>query len=196
MTPSENLIFYIDGASQGNPGPAGIGVVVCDNKGNVIDNISEYLGENTNNVAEYSALIIALEEGLIKKASSITINTDSELLVKQLNGEYKVKNEGLKQLFHRVQRLLKGFRQVQINHIGRPQNKGADKLATKAVDGNKKIKASNSQASFFLKIKNNGFKRQPPPLFRFASQKRNKTVGEESPDSISATEKSADPPTY
>lgn len=153
MTLSENLIFYIDGASQGNPGPAGIGVVVCGNKGNVIDNISEYLGENTNNVAEYSALIIALEEGLIRKANSITINTDSELLVKQLNGEYRVRNEDLKQLFHRVQRLLKGFKQVQINHIDRSQNKDADKLAAKAVDGNKKIKALNPQASFIFENK-------------------------------------------
>lgn len=153
MTASDGLIFYIDGASQGNPGPAGIGVVVCDHKGNVIDNISEYLGEDTNNVAEYNALIIALEEGMVRKANSITINTDSELLVKQLNGDYKVKNEDLKQLFLRVQRLLKGFKQVQINHIDRSQNKGADKLATKAVDGNKKSKASSQQATFIFENK-------------------------------------------
>ena len=148
MTAQDKLIFYIDGASQGNPGPSGAGVVVCDHSGNVLDNISEYLGENTNNFAEYNALILALEEGLIRKAGSIIINTDSELLVKQLNGEYKVKNEDLKHLFGRVQRLLKGFKQVQINHIDRSKNKGADKLATKAIDSNKKSKSPAQQATF------------------------------------------------
>lgn len=145
----DKLIFYIDGASQGNPGPSGIGVVICDQNANVISNISEYLGESTNNVAEYNALIVALEEGLIRRSGVIIVNTDSELLVKQLNGEYKVKNEDLKQLFGRVQRLLKGFKQVQINHIDRSKNKGADKLATKAIDSNKKSKASGgNQATF------------------------------------------------
>jgi ribonuclease HI len=148
MTAQDKLIFFIDGASQGNPGPSGIGVVVCDQDGNPIDNISEYIGESTNNIAEYSALIVALEEGLVRKSNSIIVNTDSELLVKQLNGEYKVKNEDLKQLFNRVRRLLKGFKQVQINHIDRSKNKGADKLATKAVDTNRKQKPSSPQATF------------------------------------------------
>lgn len=148
MTAHDNLIFYIDGASQGNPGPAGIGVVVCDKDGNVLDNISEYIGENTNNVAEYNALIYALQEGFIRKAVSIAINTDSEFLVKQLNGEYKVKDEKMKQLFSQAQRLFKGFKHIQVNHIDRSKNKGADKLATKAVDSNKKQKSSGSQATF------------------------------------------------
>src|SRR3989338_1900140 len=107
MTQQDSLIFYIDGASHGNPGPAGIGVVVCDSAGNIIDNICEYIGENTNNIAEYNALICSLQEGLVRKAFSITINTDSELLVKQLNGEYKVKDEKLKYFFRQAQRLLK-----------------------------------------------------------------------------------------
>jgi len=148
MTAQDKLIFFIDGASQGNPGPSGIGVVVCDQDGNAIDNISEYIGLGTNNIAEYNALIVALEEGLVRKSNSVIINTDSELLVKQLNGEYKVKNEDLKQLFNRVRRLLKGFKQVQINHIDRSKNKGADKLATKAVDANRKQKPSSPQATF------------------------------------------------
>lgn len=153
MTTQSKLIFYIDGASQGNPGPAGIGVVVCDQDEKVLENISEYIGENTNNIAEYSALICALEEGLVRKSSLIVINTDSELLVKQLNGEYKVKDENLKILFKRVQRLLKGFKQVQILHIDRSKNKGADKLATKAVDANKKIKPLGEQATFTFENK-------------------------------------------
>lgn len=147
MTAHDNLIFYIDGASQGNPGPSGIGVVVCDKDGNVLENIREYLGENTNNIAEYSALIYALEEGLIRKAASIVINTDSELLVKQLNGEYKVKDEKIKPLFKQVQRLLKGFKHIQVNRIDRSSNRGADKLATKAIDSNR-LKSSNKQATF------------------------------------------------
>lgn len=148
MNRHDKLIFYIDGASQGNPGPSGIGVVVCDASGNVLENVSEYLGENTNNFAEYNALIYALQEGLVRKANSITINTDSELLVKQLNGEYKVKDETLKRLYSQAQRLLKGYSQVQVNHINRTENKGADKLATKAVDNNKTKKVANTQATF------------------------------------------------
>lgn len=152
MTAQYKLIFYIDGASQGNPGPAGIGVVVCDEKGSVLENISEYIGEDTNNIAEYNALIYALEEGLIRKADSIQINTDSELLVKQLNGEYKVKDERLKRLFKNAQRLLKGYKQVRVNHIERDKNKGADKLATKAVD-NRRTKSSVQQATFTFENK-------------------------------------------
>lgn len=148
MTHYDRLIFYIDGASQGNPGPSGIGVVVCDKDGQILENISEYIGENTNNIAEYSALVYALKEGLLKKASSITINTDSELLVKQLNGEYKVKDRKIKYFFNQVQRLLKGFKEVQINHISREKNKGADKLATKAADNTDKKKSQDAQVTF------------------------------------------------
>ena len=148
MTMQDKLIFYIDGASQGNPGPSGIGVVVCDQDENVLDNINEYIGENTNNIAEYNALIYALQEGLIRKANSVTINTDSELLVKQLNGDYKVKDENIRRLFKQSQRLLKGFKQVQINHVERNKNKGADKLATKAVNDNKKLNLKKQQATF------------------------------------------------
>lgn len=148
MATQHKLIFYIDGASQGNPGPSGIGIVVCDINGNPIENISEYIGENTNNIAEYNALIYALQEGLVRKADAITINTDSELLVKQLNGEYRVKDEQIKRLFKQAQRLLKGFKRVQINHIERDKNKGADKLATKAVDVATKAKPSSKQVTF------------------------------------------------
>jgi len=154
MNQQNKIIFFIDGASQGNPGPSGIGVVVCDQNGNVLDNISEYIGESTNNIAEYSALIVALEEGLIRKSDSIAINTDSELLVKQLNGDYKVTSEDLKPLFYRAQRLLKGFKHVQVNHIDRLKNKGADKLATKAVNASKKSKvSSSSQVTFTFENK-------------------------------------------
>jgi ribonuclease HI len=148
MAHSDRLIFYIDGASHGNPGPSGIGVVVCDKDNNVIGNISEYIGEGTNNIAEYNALVYSLQEAIIRKASSVFINTDSELLVKQLNGEYKVKDEKLRYLFNQIIRLLKCFKEVQLNHIERSKNKGADKLATKAIDNILKKQPQHKQATF------------------------------------------------
>jgi ribonuclease HI len=114
MSASEGAIFYIDGSSLGNPGAAGIGVVVT--QGAVtIKNISRPIGDTTNNVAEYSALIAALE--------------DSQLLHRQITGVYRVKNEALRNLFLRVVRLMKEFEDVRIEHIPREENRGADKLA-------------------------------------------------------------------
>ena len=144
----DKLIFYIDGASQGNPGPAGIGIIVCDEDDNVLQNICEYIGENTNNVAEYTAFIYALQEALIRKAASVVVNTDSELLVKQLNGEYKIKDEKIRQLFNQAKHLLKGFNIVDVNYINRSKNKGADKLATEAVDNAVKPNQTQKVAKF------------------------------------------------
>ena len=127
-----HLDIYIDGASKGNPGHSGIGVVICS-EGKTIKNISSYIGLATNNVAEYTALIYALEESLLLKAKSLRINTDSQLLVRQLNKVYKVKHAGIMGLYNRVTRLLAGFDNVLINHIPREENRGADKLATEAV---------------------------------------------------------------
>lgn len=126
------LEIYIDGASKGNPGPSGIGAVICE-RGSVIKNISSYIGETTNNIAEYTALIYALQEGLILRAESIKINTDSQLLARQINRVYKVKNSGIINLYNQVVRLLSAFKEVKINHIPRQENRGADKLADKAV---------------------------------------------------------------
>jgi len=126
------LEIYIDGASKGNPGPSGIGVVICRNK-ETIKNISSFIGETTNNVAEYTALIYALQEALKLKASILKINTDSQLLYRQLKKIYKTKNLNIIGLQNQASHLISGFRQVAINHIPREQNKGADKLATKAV---------------------------------------------------------------
>jgi len=128
----KSLEIFTDGASKGNPGEAGIGVVICHN-GEVIKNISQAIGIATNNVAEYFALIYGLQEALILRAGEIVVNTDSELLARQLNQTYKVKNAVLKPLFSQVQHLLSGFNTVKINHIPREKNRGADKLATKAV---------------------------------------------------------------
>ena len=128
----KRLEIYIDGAAKGNPGPAGIGVVICQD-GEVVKNIAEYIGNTTNNVAEYTALIYALEEALIMKAESLKINTDSQLLHRQIKGIYKVKHPNIIGLHERVKHLLSGFKEVVIHNIPREKNCGADKLATEAV---------------------------------------------------------------
>lgn len=130
---SKRLVIYVDGGSHGNPGPSGIGVIVCNEKGDVVRNISKFIGETTNNVAEYTALIYGLQEALILKADEVIINTDSELLAKQLNKEYKIKDKGLKPLYEQVLHLLTGFKKHEIKRIDRSENKGADRLANKAV---------------------------------------------------------------
>lgn len=133
----QKLEIYIDGASKGNPGHAGIGVIICQN-GEILKNISSYIGEATNNVAEYTALIYALEEALLIKATHLDIKTDSQLLYCQIKKEYKVKHPNIIGLYNRAIRLISGFQNVQIEHIDREQNRGADKLATKAVKGHLK----------------------------------------------------------
>jgi ribonuclease HI len=126
------LGIYIDGASKGNPGPAGIGVVIVNDE-RVIKNISSYIGKATNNIAEYTALIYALEEALILKAKSLEVKSDSQLLCCQINGEYKVKHPNLLPLYERAKHLIKAFNEFSIKYIPREENIGADKLATKAV---------------------------------------------------------------
>ncbi|MBI4982072.1 MAG: ribonuclease HI family protein [Candidatus Omnitrophica bacterium] len=126
------LEIYIDGASKGNPGPSGVGVVICHN-GEIVKKISNYIGEATNNVAEYTALIHALQESLILRARKIKVYTDSELLYRQLKKVYRVKNENIQILYKQVEHLLTGFELFSINHVPRENNKEADKLATLAV---------------------------------------------------------------
>ena len=126
------LEIYIDGASKGNPGHSGIGVVVCK-EGKTIKSISNYIGRATNNVAEYTALIYALEEALLLKAKSLKINTDSQLLARQLNKIYRVKHKGIINLYKRAVHLLTGFEKVLICFIPREENHSADKLATHAI---------------------------------------------------------------
>ena len=124
--------IYIDGASKGNPGPSGIGVVICNN-GQTIKNISSYIGNTTNNVAEYTALIYALEEALILKAQTLKINTDSQLLYRQIKRIYKVKNPNIIGLYNQVLHLIPAFKEVSFSNIPRQENRGADKLATQAI---------------------------------------------------------------
>lgn len=126
------LEIFVDGACSGNPGPAAIGVVLRQD-GKTVKEVSQAIGDATNNIAEYSALVYALQEALVLKADRVKVFTDSELVFSQVNGSYKVKSEHLKFLFDQVQHLKRGFQHVTITHIPREQNKEADKLATTAL---------------------------------------------------------------
>lgn len=125
---------FIDGASRGNPGPAAAGVVFKDLKGKTVKSISLNLGVTTNNVAEYCALVIALQEAVRLRFQALLIFTDSELLTKQFSGEYRIKDPVLRILNIFVQHLRQGFRKLEIRHIGREQNKLADEAANRALD--------------------------------------------------------------
>lgn len=130
----KKIIAYTDGASRGNPGNAGIGILLVDEQDNVIKEISEYIGQTTNNIAEYTALVTALKEALELNYDEIEVISDSELMVKQINGEYKVKNAGLKPLYKEACELLKGFKRFTVRHVRREYNKEADELANIGID--------------------------------------------------------------
>ncbi|SHM06281.1 ribonuclease HI [Caldanaerovirga acetigignens] len=130
----ERLKVYVDGASRGNPGDAGIGIVMLDENGNVVKEMSDYIGQTTNNIAEYTALITALKEALEMGCEEVEVFSDSELMVKQINGQYQIKNEGIKRLYSQVTQLMKEFRSFSINHVRREYNKRADELANEGID--------------------------------------------------------------
>ena len=128
------LTLYTDGAARGNPGPAGAGWVIHGADGKPVATNFKYLGEATNNQAEYSALLLALQQAVELGGTALKIYADSELMVKQLNGEYKVKNEGLKPLFQEATALLRRFSSYTMNYVPREQNTAADTLANRAID--------------------------------------------------------------
>lgn len=127
-----SLMMYIDGASSGNPGPAGIGIVIIDNDNHQVGKVSSPIGIKTNNVAEYTALIRALKIALYFNTRVLKIRTDSELVVKQVNGEYKVNNENIRVLYEEVMKLKKQVNSCRIEHVTRNLNDKADYLAKKA----------------------------------------------------------------
>ena len=134
MTQIEELTIYSDGASRGNPGEGGAGIVLEDRDGKEVTTHQRYLGLVTNNVAEYQALLIALDVAKEFHAKKIRVFLDSELIVRQLNGEYKVKNSNLLPLFNLVKSSLSKFELYEIRHIPRDMNKRADSLANAAID--------------------------------------------------------------
>ncbi len=136
-----NLVAYIDGASRGNPGESGIGVIIKDENQNIIEKFFGYIGKATNNIAEYTALITCLKRVKKLNLSSLTVYSDSELLVRQIQGKYKVRSENLKELYRKVNKLLNeaGYK-FTIEHIEREANKEADQLANIGIDQKVKLK--------------------------------------------------------
>ena len=124
----------IDGGSRGNPGPAAYGVVVRDPRGEIVARLKKYIGKNTNNVAEYFGLIAALDYAQNHGIRALRIESDSELMVKQMRGQYKVKSEELKPLFERARKMSQTFESFRITHVYREQNKEADALVNQALD--------------------------------------------------------------
>ena len=127
------LTIYSDGASKGNPGPAGVGVVIEDERGRILQKVSKFIGHATNNEAEYSALIFGLETASLYQIDDIELRLDSELVVRQLTGKYKVRSVDLKPFYEQAKRWLSKFKCVSITHVPREQNRGADRLANEAV---------------------------------------------------------------
>ena len=134
----EKLIIYSDGGSRGNPGPAALGVAIYDikNPHDPIKIVSKFLGTATNNQAEYHALIAALQEAAKLKAKKIVCFLDSELVVRQLLGRYKVREHGLKSLASEVLALQNSFEQIEFKHVVREKNKLADSLVNEILDKN------------------------------------------------------------
>ncbi len=130
----EKLVVNVDGGARGNPGPAAIGVVVQGADGEVLEELGERIGRATNNVAEYRALLLGIERAAGMGASEVELVGDSELIVRQVKGEYKVKDATLRGLHAEVKRALRDFEQWSIRHVRREQNAEADRLVNEALD--------------------------------------------------------------
>lgn len=130
----QSLILHIDGAARGNPGPAGIGVVIGDEAGSFRDEHQAFIGEATNNVAEYEALLFGLRKARELGHATVKIFSDSELLVRQVQGRYRVKNPRLRKFYDEAQDLLRSFDGFEIAHVDRGMNSRADLLANQAID--------------------------------------------------------------
>ena len=139
-TGTQQIIAHIDGGSRGNPGPAAYAVVVSAEDGTRLESFSKYLGHATNNVAEYEGLLAALNYALEHNHRRLKIITDSELMARQIKGQYKVKNPNLKVLHDRARSLIVQFDAFRIEHVRREHNREADRLANEAMDAASKNK--------------------------------------------------------
>ena len=126
--------IHIDGAARGNPGPAGAGVVVADAHDHVVKELQVYLGETTNNVAEYAALLLALHEAARWPAAEILVRTDSELLVRQMSGQYRVKDPTLRMMHALAKQWMAELAACRLMHVPREHNRAADRAANRAVE--------------------------------------------------------------
>jgi len=134
------VTIHTDGACKGNPGDAGVGVVIKDETGTIIREIAEYIGKTTNNEAEYIALLVGLREAVLLEASEVLVKTDSELMARQLNGQYQVKSPKLINLYQEAVDVLRGFKKARIVHVMREENSRADALANEGVKKKNKPK--------------------------------------------------------
>ena len=137
-----DAVLFADGGSRGNPGPAASGAVLVDSGGGVLDEVGLYLGTATNNVAEWTALCIGLERAKERGYRRLAVRMDSELVVKQMRGEYRVKHVDLQPLYRRAQGLLRSFEHVDIKHVPRKQNTLADSLVNQVLDQEASASAS------------------------------------------------------
>ena len=126
--------LFADGGSRGNPGPAASAAVLLDPSGELVEEVGAYLGIATNNVAEWTALVLGLEAAAKRGILRLSVRLDSELVVKQLRGEYRVKHAGLQPLYNRARQLLRRFSEVDVKHVPRKQNALADRLVNRLLD--------------------------------------------------------------
>lgn len=126
--------LFADGGSRGNPGPAASAAVLLDPHGELVEEVGAFLGVATNNVAEWTALVLGLEAAAKRGIRRLAVRMDSELVVKQLHGQYRVKHVGLQPLYRRAQHLLRGFAEVEIRHVPRKENAIADRLVNRLLD--------------------------------------------------------------
>ena len=134
MSTPDRVVAHVDGGARGNPGPAGVGVVVTDEAGAELDRANDYIGEATNNVAEYRAVLLAIERARQLGARALELVNDSELVARQLTGEYRVKNEDLRRLHGQALKALGGFDRWSVRTVRREQNELADELVNDAID--------------------------------------------------------------
>jgi ribonuclease HI len=138
--------LFTDGGSRGNPGPAAAGIVITDPAGRVIHSSGHFIGRATNNIAEYRAMIFGLEEAHRRGIAQLKVCSDSELMVHQINGVYRVKNEFIRPLYAQVMELLQKFRQVRVEHIRREGNTLADDMANRAMDARADVRGPSAGA--------------------------------------------------
>jgi ribonuclease HI len=142
----------IDGGSRGNPGPAAYGVVIRDGSGEIVARLKKYIGQNTNNVAEYFGLIAALDYAQTHGVRALRVESDSELMVKQMRGQYQVKSAELKPLFERAKKMAQGLASFRIEHVYREQNREADALVNQALDETGRHSAPSSSRESTMRL--------------------------------------------
>jgi ribonuclease HI len=134
VTEARAVRVFSDGAARGNPGPAGAGAVITDASGNVLARLGHFLGRQTNNVAEYQGLLLGLRHAQEMGAREVKVRADSQLMIRQLKGEYAVRNTALKPLHAEALRLLRGFSRYHLQHVPREENALADEMSNRAID--------------------------------------------------------------